>query len=258
MNKAALITGSTSGIGKAFAEKLAQEKHDLFLVSRNAEKLAAQADTLSSLYGIEAVFFPVDLAEPGAAKLVFERAGKLGLSVDILVNNAGFNEAGSFLNTSLEKEIQLIQIHTVLPTELMKYFIPQMVKAGFGRILNLGSTGSHIACPYDAVYAAAKAYILFVSKAINDELKGTGVNITTLCPGATETEFAAKAGLEKTPLFKRNVMKPETVAEIGYKALMKEKASVIAGFNNKCLVLISKCLSSSITAPMTKKMLTNI
>ena len=255
MIRTALVTGSTSGIGKAFAEKLATEGHRLILVSRDAAKLSEQAVYLALKHNIEVSCIPMDLSLPGAAQKVFGAVRELGLSVQILVSNAGFNEAGNFLDTDMQREREMIQLHAICTTELMKLFVPDMVSKGYGRILNLGSTGSYMPVPCDAVYAATKAYILSVSKAVNAELKGSGVSITTLCPGATNTEFAGKAGLENTLLFQFFVMEPTRVAEIGYKALMKRKATVIAGAYNKMLVLSSRLVPPSILNPITVKIL---
>ena len=255
MTKTALITGSTSGIGKAFADRLAREKYDLVLVSRNAEKLREQSGVLSEIHGIHVSIIPLDLARQGAARKVFDCVKEMGLAIQLLINNAGFNEAGPFLETIMQKEIEMINLHAVFTTEMMKLFIPGMVGVGYGRVLNLGSTGSFVPCPHDAVYAATKAYVLSVSRGTNAELKGTGVSVTTLCPGATNTEFARKAGLENTPLFNHFVMAPSAVADIGYKALMKGKAVAIAGAYNKMQVLSSKIMPSFIIDSLTKKML---
>lgn len=254
MNKTAIITGTTSGIGKAFAEKLAYEKCNLILVSRNEKKLKEQADILSNEYGIVVHIISVDLLENNAAKKIYDAVQQMELSVQFLINNAGFNECGKFLETDLQKEIDMIQLHAVFTTEMMKLFLPEMLKNGYGRIMNLGSTGSFMACPYNAVYAATKAYILNVSKGINAELKGTGVKVSTLCPGATKTEFAHKAGIDKTLLFNIFVMSPETVAKVGYKALVKGKVSTVVGLYNKLLVLSSKITPSFILNPVFKVM----
>ena len=255
MTKTALVTGSTSGIGKAFATKLASEKHDLILVSRDADKLSAQSSELSKEYGIKATYITLDLTENNAAQKVFDAVNNQGLSVHILINNAGFNSVGDFIHTDLQKERDMINLHATFTTEMMKYFLPDMVSNGFGRVLNLGSTGSYTPCPHDAVYAATKAYILSVSKGINAELNGTGVSVTALCPGATNTEFARKAGIDKSLLFSLFVMEPDTVANIGYKAMMKGKSAVIAGLYNKLQVFSTKIMPSFITIPVTKKML---
>ena len=240
MNKTALITGTTSGIGKAFAEKFAKEGYNLILVSRDEQKLTEQAHILSSEYGIKVFEIPLDLLENGAVQKVFNSVEKMKLSVQVLINNVGFNECGVFLETNLQREIDMIRLHAICTTEMTKMFLPDMIKNKYGRILNLGSTGSFMASPCNAVYAATKAFILFVSKGINVELKGTGVSVTTLCPGATKTEFANKAGIDKTLLFNIFVMMPEKVASIGYKALMRRKVCIVAGFYNKLLVFSSK------------------
>jgi len=255
MTKYALITGTTSGIGKAMAEKFAQEQINLIVVSQDKQKLNRQAETLSDTYDIKVSVIAADLAQTGAAHMVYEKVKQLGIKVQYLINNAGFNEYGAFLETDLEKEVDMIKLHIIFTTEMMKLFVPDMVENNYGRVLNLGSTGSFMACPNDSVYSATKAYILSVSKGIGAELKGTGVTITTLCPGATNTEFARKAGMEKTLLFKLFVMNPEKVASIGYKALMRGKTYAIAGVYNKLLVFSSKITPQFILNPMTKAML---
>ena len=140
---------------------------------------------------------------------------------------------------------------------MMKLFLPLMLGNKQGQVLNVGSTGSYISCPYDAIYAATKSYILSVSKGINAELKGTGVTITTLCPGSTKTEFAAKAGMEDTLLFKLFVMSPERVADIAYKAVMKRKTIVVAGIYNKILLMSSYFLPDRFVDYISKMMLGN-
>lgn len=253
--KWALITGCTSGIGKAFADLLAEKGFSLVLVSRNEEKLKALSDELKCNYKINTSIIREDLEKEGAAHNIYEKLHREGVQIQILVNNAGFNECGSFLETNTEKELEMVQLHIVFTTKMMKLLLPEMVRQGNGRVLNVGSTGSYIPCPYDAVYAATKAYLLSVSKGINAELKKTGVSITTLCPGSTRTEFAHKAGMEETLLFKIFVMKPEKVASIGYKALMKRKTSVIAGVYNKLLVASTYLLPEKFINFLSKKML---
>jgi len=255
MTEYALITGTTSGIGKALAERFAQEGINLVLVSRDLQKLDWQAQALSDTYGIKTFVIAADLAEADAALMIFEKVKRQGIEIQYLVNNAGFNENGPFLETDLSKEIDMIKSQAIGTTEMMKYFVPGMVKRKYGRVLNLGSTGSYMACPNNSVYAAVKAYILSVSKGIGAELRGTGVTVTTLCPGATNTEFASKAELENTMLFRLFVMQPQKVASIGYKALMRGKTYVIAGIYNRLLVLSSKIMPLIILNPMIKLML---
>lgn len=255
MNDTALITGSTSGIGKAFADRLAKEGYHLILVARNEEKLKLQSECLFQTYHIPVHIVTCNLENPHAAEHVFQKVKEANLSVQLLVNNAGFNEYGCFLDTNSEKEFGMMQLHMVFTTQMMKLFLPEMIDNGYGRILNIGSTGAYIPCPYDAVYAATKSYLLSVSKGINAELKHTGVSLTVLCPGSTRTQFAVKAGMEQTLLFRLFVMGPEKVADIGYRAMMKRKASVIAGFYNKLLVLSSFVLPKRVVNFLSKKML---
>ena len=254
-NKTALITGCTSGIGKALSVKFAQEGYNLVLVARNEDKLKELSNYLSEIFYIKSVFIAYALEKPEAAEYVFRRVQELDLKIDVLVNNAGFNEFGNFIKTNREKEHDMMHLHMFFVTDMMKLFLPLMLDNKQGQILNIGSTGSYISCPYDAVYAATKSYIFSVSKGINAELKGTGITITTLCPGSTKTEFAAKAGMEDTLLFKLFVMSPERVADIAYKALMKRKAVVVAGIYNKILVMSSYILPNRFVAYLSKMML---
>lgn len=249
-----LITGTTSGIGKAFAEKFADAGNNIILVSRNQSKLQQQQIDLQSRYHVSVEYISCDLAEINAADLIVEKIDSMGLTVDILVNNAGFNEAGYFTNTSLSKELDMIQVHIKALTTLTKLLLPRMIERRYGRILNIGSTGSYMPCPCDAVYAATKSYVLSFSNGLYQELKGTGVTVTCLCPGATNTLFANKADIDNTLLFKLFVMQPETVATIGYNNLLRGKRTVTAGLYNKLLVLSAKLLPVSIINPIAQWM----
>lgn len=255
MTEYALVTGSTSGIGKAFTEKLAGEHYNLILVSRNEQLLKRQGEKIAAEHKVEVHTLSADLVAPGAAGRIHARVEQLGLPVGVLVNNAGFNECGTFLATDIANEVAMIQLHAACTTEMMKCFIPAMVGRGRGRILNVGSTGSYMACPGDAVYAATKAYILQLSKAVHAELKGTGVTVTTLCPGSTRTGFARKADMEDALLFKLFVMEPEFVVDVGYRAMRRGRVAVTAGLYNKLLVLASKITPAGILNPLTQKML---
>lgn len=254
MNKTALVTGTTSGIGKALCERLAQEKYRLVLVARNKELLKEQAATLRNS-GVEVFEVVCNLALSNAAEVIQNAVRDENLAIDILINNAGFNEAGLFSETNLEKELEMIQVHIKTLTELTKGFLSGMLERQSGKILNIGSTGCYMPCPSDAVYAATKAYVLSFSNALYQELKGTGVTVTTLCPGATQTSFADKAAIDKTLLFKYFVMQPEKVANIGYTSMMKGKRTVTAGAYNKMLVACTKLLPIGILNPIAAVMI---
>ncbi len=231
-----LITGTTSGLGYEFSKRFATEGFNLVLVSRNEQKLAAQRDELKKQSRSEIHTIAKDLSIPNAAKEIFLDVQKRAIHVDILINNAGFNECGAFYETRIEKELEMLQVHVVALTHLTKLLLPGMIRNNYGKILNLGSTGSFAPCPLDAVYCASKAYVLSFSNALRAELTGTGVTVSALCPGAMNTQFAKKADMENTLLFRSYVMDPREVVEIAYHAFMKNKKIIIPGFYNRVLV----------------------
>ena len=235
--KTVLITGTTSGIGKAFAEKFADEGYDLILVARNEQKLKQQQAALQETYHVAVRYIVQDLTQESAAGLIMADIDKWKVTIDVLVNNAGFNECGFFVDTRLDRELEMINMHIRFVTELTKRILVHMKENGYGRILNVGSTGSFIPSPTDAVYSATKAYIMSFSNA--------------LCPGATETEFAAKANIQNTLLFRIAVMKPEKVVGIAYRKMMKGRRLVIPGIYNKLLVVFSKVMPISLTNRIT-------
>lgn len=245
--KTALITGTTSGIGKAFAEKFASMGNNLILVARNEEKLKRQQSALQSQYHIAVKYVSCDLTGVDAVDMIMEKIDDWQTGVDFLVNNAGFNECGMFADTDMRKELAMIDLHIRFITSLTKRILPIMEKNGCGHILNVGSTGSFIPTPADAVYSATKAYLMSFSNALYGEYEKTDIKITLLCPGATETEFARKANIEHTLLFRFAVMKPDRVVETAYSGMMKGKRLVVPGLYNKLLVLFSKIVPVRIT-----------
>lgn len=249
--KTVLITGTTSGIGKAFAEKFAGEGYGLILVARDEQKLRLQQVSLQNAYHVDVRYISQDLAQENAVSRIMENIEKWKVTVEVLINNAGFNECGFFVDTSLSRELEMINLHIRFVTELTKRILVHMKESGYGRILNVGSTGSFIPSPTDAVYSATKAYIMSFSNALCGELGSAGIKVTTLCPGATQTEFASKANIQNTLLFKIAVMKPERVAEIAYRKMMKGRRLVIPGVYNKLLVAFSKVMPISMTNKIT-------
>lgn len=253
--KTVLITGTTSGIGKAFAEKFASVGNNVILVARNEQKLREQQLFLQDHYNAIVNYIAYDLAKEDAADFIANTLEEWNVFVDVLINNAGFNECGFFVKTDISKELDMINLHIRFTTKLTKSILKKMEQKGWGRILNVGSTGSFIPSPTDAVYSATKAYIMSFSNALNGEYSKTGIKITTLCPGATQTEFAAKAKLSNTILFKVAVMKPQKVVEIAYPKLIKGKRIVIPGLYNKFLIMFSKILPVGVTNRITMFML---
>ncbi len=236
MKKTALITGASSGIGLELAKLFAQDNYDLVLVARRKANLETLAAELAAKYSVRSTIIAHDLSQPSAPDAIFGELNQKGIVVDVLVNNAGTQVYGSFAATDLEKELRLIQLNLVSLTHLTKLAVAHMYKHGRGKILNVGSTGSFAPAPLNAVYCATKAFVLHFSEGIAKDMEGTGITVTTLCPGATRTEFAIKANIEHIRLFRSLVMNPEAVAKTGYQALLKGKRVVVAGLPNKLLV----------------------
>ena len=245
MNRTALITGTTSGIGYALCEKFAKESTDLILVSRNREKLISQQEDLQSRFGINVWIIAQDLGAPDAAENVYKELLIMNVNVDYLVQNAGFDMSGEFISIDIEEEKEMIRLNIIFVTEFTKLMLPGMVERKSGKILFLGSVVSYVPSALNAVYSATKAYVLFFARAIRTELKGTGVTVTVLCPGATDTGFAKRSGLEGSPAFKRFVMSAEKVADAGYKSMMKGRMKHTPGFYNKFIVFASKVFPAS-------------
>ena len=239
MNKTtALITGASAGIGTAFAQVFAAHGHDLILTGRNADRLKTLAEELKKKHGISVHVIVKDLSDPLGPEELFLEIQNKNIPVEILVNNAGFGTYGLFSETSLAEELKLIRLNISALTELTKLFLPGMLKRGSGKIMQVASTAAFQPGPIMAVYYASKAYVLSLSEAIAAEISGTGVSVTALCPGPTESEFQKTAGIDKKiPLFKLTMLGSREVAEIGYAGLMKKKRIVIPGWMNRILPL---------------------
>lgn len=250
-----LVTGASSGIGRELARVFAHKGHDLILVARDKARLEQLADELRGETGVSVEVLPQDLSMPGAAQKILDQLAQKALTVDILVNNAGFDVYGYFHETDWAKELQMIQVNLIALTELTKLLLPKMLERGQGKILNLGSTGSIIPTPLNAVYSATKAYILNFSAALAEELHGSGVTVTVLCPGATFTEFQQRAGIKNIALLKFGAMEAKPVAEVGYRAVMSGKRVVVPGLFNKLQVLLSRLLPGSWMTGAAKRML---
>lgn len=235
MKKTVLVTGASSGIGMELAKIFANNGYNLVLVARRKAQLEKLSDELTKKHHILTTIITKDLSQSTSPDEIFKELKEKKIQIDILVNCAGTQIYGEFQKTDIEKELQLIQINMVSLTQLTKLAIEEMMKRGAGKVLNIGSTGSFAPAPLNAIYCATKAYVLNFSEGIATDLKGTGISVTTLCPGATRTEFAEKAKIQNTWLFNLSVMSAEKVAKIGYKALFKGKRVEIAGMSNKLL-----------------------
>lgn len=254
---AALITGASSGIGQDIARILAERGHDLIISARRKDRLQKLAADLSTAHKVRVDVVEADLAEPEGAQKLYRNATALRKDIQILVNNAGFGKQSLVLEHSIEEIRSMIQVNITALTELTRLFAADMKAQGNGRILQLSSIGAFQPSPVYAVYSAAKAYVLSFSYAMNFELKGTGVSVTTMCPGITETEFHEVAGHEKTGFMKTFSMTSRKVAEIGVNAMMKRRAKVIPGFSNAfnsfLMESMPRAFSTGIAASLMKK-----
>ena len=236
-SKTALITGASAGIGRELAKIFAQDHYDLVLVARNAARLTQAASELQQKLGVNAKSFPLDLADRAAPQFLFDQLARESVSVDVLVNNAGYGKLGAFADVPYAESAGQIDLNITALTHLTKLFLAPMLERKSGRVLNVASTAGFQPGPLMAVYYATKAYVISFSEAIANELQGTGVTVTCLCPGATDTEFQSRAGTEQTALFRRmRPMDSATVARDGYRALMKGKPLVISGLRNRLLM----------------------
>lgn len=229
--KIALVTGATSGIGKELAKCFVINGYNLVIVARDEKALRATADEFRKQYGSEIAIIQADLSLPGAAEKVY--AALNGKALDVLVNNAGFAEYGPFAESNIEKIIASMRLNMETMTHLTRLVLPDMIDRRCGRILNVASTAAFQPGPLMAVYYATKAYVLSFSEAVRYELRGTGVSITTLCPGPTETNFQKISAYGKTRIVKAGLMRADDVARQGYLGLIDNVPIVVPGMKNK-------------------------
>ncbi len=229
----ALITGASGGIGYELAKLFAKDHHNLVLVARSESKLQQFAGELQRQFGIQAKPITLDLSAVTAPQSLFDELHRQNIAVDTLVNNAGYGTYGEFAQIPLEDSLDQIQLNVTALTALTKLFLAPMLQRRSGRILNVASTAGFQPGPLMAVYYATKSYVILFSEALANELKCSGVTVTCLCPGATDTQFQHRAGNASSRLFKQlRPMDAKTVARSGYRGLMKDKTLVIPGLRN--------------------------
>ena len=252
MKKTALITGASGGLGEEFAKLFAADGVDLVLIARSKEKLEKLAADLHAKHGITATAIPCDLSLPDAAKNLVEELKRREITVNTLVNNAGFGAYGLFAETEYAHEKDLLQVNIIALTSLTKLLLPQMIQNKSGKILNIASTAAFQPGPLMAVYYASKAYVMNFSLALSEELHGTGVTATCLCPGPTRTGFETGAGMTASKLFRSGSMDALIVARIGYEAMQRGKPLVIAGLLNTIGAFMTRLIPRMLAAKIAK------
>lgn len=235
MKSWAIITGASSGIGKALAFEFAAHDFNLFLTARNETELNKVADECRNEFGVETEIFSADLSDLNSIeKLIAAVSNK---RFNVLVNNAGFGVKGDFTETNSDDEIKMLNVQIAAMLKLTKAILPPMLKTRTGKILNVASVYSFAPAPKQAVYSASKAFILNFSSALQNEVKDSGVTVTVLCPGVTQTEFRKRAGITDK---KNSGMTAQAVAEIAFRETMRGKHIVVPGLQNKIFVFLAK------------------
>jgi len=243
-----LITGASSGIGYELAKIFAEKGDCLILVARQENKLRQIARELNANHNTKALIIQQDLSLPEAAEKIFRRIKEWDVPIDNLVNNAGFYVQGLFSDTLWKKEQALIQLQCINHTKLTKLFLMDMLKRKNGGILNVCSTGSFMPGPYNAIYCAGKSFILSFSEALAEELAGSGIKVTALCPGGTNTSF--QDFNKRKQSFINPLMDASVVAKRGYNGLMKGKRVVVPGIANKIQVFALRLLPRWVVAKL--------
>lgn len=234
MKKTALITGASAGFGAEFAKIFAKNGHNLVLAARRLERMNVLAEELREKYKVEIRVLGKDLSKMDEVQVIYDTLQREKIRIDYLVNNAGLGDFGNFHESEWIKQEQILNVNIKALTKLTYLFVKPMVENGYGKILNVASTAAFQPGPLMAIYYASKAYVLSFSEALNNELSGTGVSVTILCPGASESEFLEVANLGESKLFKwKRVPTSAEVAEFGYKEMMKDNMTVIPGLMNK-------------------------
>jgi len=249
INKYALITGATSGIGFELAKLFAADGYNLVIVARDQTQLDAKANELKA-NGIRVIPMAKDLFDPEQAFALYADLQAQGIRIDVLVNNAGQGVYGEFEETDIDRELDIINLNISSLVVLSKLFLKEMIARNSGKILNTASIASKTPGPWQAVYHGTKAFVLSFTEAIREELRDTEITVTALLPGVTDTDFFNKADmLDSRAVQDKDAMAdPADVAKDGYEALMAGKDKVVSGFKNKVQVGMGNLTPDSVVA----------
>jgi short-subunit dehydrogenase len=250
----ALITGASGGIGLAIAEELASSKTNLVLTARSGEALEGICARLSGQHGIQTTAISLDLSRPDAPATLVSAMQERALDPDILINNAGFGTYGQFIEQPPESQLEMIRLNVLAPVALTALLVPKMVRQKRGFILNVASTAAFQPGPLMTVYFASKAFVLHFSEGIANELKGTGVMVTALCPGPTESGFQERAKMKESRLIQNKMMDARTVAKAGLDGMFQGKPVVIPGARNRLLAFSVRLSPRAMVTNIVRKM----
>ena len=260
VRETALITGASGGIGEALSKIFASRNYDLVLAARSGQKLSRLAAQLAEQHRVRAEPVSVDLAASAGSEQLLSFLQARSIQVDVLVNNAGFGAFGPFAESDLREQLGQVQVNVVALTHLTRELLPGMIRRGRGRILNVASTAAFQPGPMMAVYYATKAYVLSFSEALWNELDGTGVTVTCLCPGPTRTDFMARARMGNPSVLAKSrvMMDADEVARRGFEGLQKGRRLVIPGLLNKILAHSTRLGSRGLSARVVRRIMKGI
>lgn len=256
INKTALVTGASSGLGVDFARQLAAKGANIVLVARREDQLRTVAAAIEKDFAVKTHIFPLDLAAPDAPQILSDQLKQRNLTVDILINNAGFGAFGSFVEIPWEREKAMLDIDIIALTHLTKIFVKEMVGRNFGYVLQVASIGAYQPSPTYATYSAAKAYVLMMGEALNYELRKSGVSVTVISPGITATEFLKVSGQSPSLYQRIMMMDSPTVARIGIESMLRRRPSVIPGLMNGLMAFSTRLIPRRLQAVIANLLMT--
>ncbi len=247
MTGTALLTGASSGIGHSMAKILAKQGWDLVIVGRSTDILEKMRDELSSENGVKVTVVEADLSLDGASQKVYDAVKEAGIEIEYLINCAGIGDFGLFLDSDLKRHENTIHVNDLALVDMTGLFVPDMVARGHGRVLNVSSVAAFQPGPLMSIYYASKAFVQSFSEAMAVELKGTGVKVSVLCPGPTDTPFLTKAGQTEQNMYKKSAcVSADRVAEYGLRKAEKGKVVIICGLTFKLLIFAERFVPRSI------------
>ena len=250
----ALVTGASSGIGRALAHQFAADGHDLVVVARRAAALDELVREVTRAYGVKATAISVDLAQPAGPRQIYDELSRAATTIDVVVNNAGFGLGGAVAALPLDRQLEMIQVNVIALTELTRLFLPGMLERNRGGVLNVGSTAGFQPGPLMAVYYATKAYVVSFTEALAEELAGSALRVSCLCPGPTATGFAEEAHMTESRLFRLGTMNATDVARIGYAGWKQRKVLVVPGIMNRFGVVLVGVSPRSLVRRLIKRL----